>query len=221
MKMRILFSILVVSFIHIGFCHTQVKPVELSHYIFPDFVTGEVVFKDGSKRTANLNYNSMTEEMVFNNRGEILAMSETDLRRVDTVILKERRFFLMDDFFVELAYQGNNELFVQHRCRVNRPGSRGAYGTESHSSASTSYASLVSAGHIYQLELPEGYKADPYLVFWVKRDGELNRFSNMRQLRRIFRDQRDDIRTFAREHEVDFNEAESIVSLIEYLESNN
>ncbi len=216
--MKILMTFLVFLW-SMGIGSAQVKPIELSHYIFPDFTKGKVIFKEGSPREAQLNYNSLTREMVFHDRGEILAMSEADLARVDTVIIEGRRFFLMDDNFVELAYSGVNELYLEHRCRVLRPGSRGAYGTESHSSASTSYASLVSAGHVYQLELPDGYQADPYLVFLVKRDGELNRFANMRQLRRAFRDQRDDIRSFTREHEVNFNEAESVVKLIRYLES--
>lgn len=74
---------------------------EISHYLFPEFASGTVLMKDGRRNPALLNFNAATEEMVFNQNGQVLALAEPTLTQTDTVIIGSRRFVLHNHHFVE------------------------------------------------------------------------------------------------------------------------
>jgi hypothetical protein len=43
-----------------------------------------------------LNYNSLTEEMIFENNGKKLAIGKGELELVDTVFIKDRKFVILN-----------------------------------------------------------------------------------------------------------------------------
>ena len=133
--------------------YSQVKVIELSHYLFPEFTKGVVLMKTGVKNEALLNYNSLTEEMIFDNKGTKLALGQ--LEQVDTVYIQGRKFFPLNNKFVELVYQSKYALYAEHKCNVKDPGKPAAYGGTSQTSATSTYSSYFSGGQVYELKLPE------------------------------------------------------------------
>lgn len=198
----------------------QSKGIVLSHYIFPEFTAGTVLMKSGQKYSALLNYNSFTEEMIFDDKGKKLAIGKEEKGRVDTVYILNRKFFALNDSFVELIYQSEFELYAGHMCNVKYPGKPAAYGGTSETSSVSTYSGIYSGGVMYELKLPDGYTIKPYTTYWLKRDGELQRFVNMKQLTKLFDDKKDLIKEYVSTHRVDYDDQESLVQLIKYLESN-
>ncbi len=94
----------------------QSKGVELSHYIFPEFTTGTILIKSGQEHKALLNYNSYTEEMIFDEKGVKLAIGKDEKELVDTVYIMNRKFFTLNGRFVELIYRSEFELYAEYRC---------------------------------------------------------------------------------------------------------
>ena len=47
------------------YAQPELQGKELFHYVFPDFVQGTVKLKSGERHEAILEYNSITEEMIF------------------------------------------------------------------------------------------------------------------------------------------------------------
>jgi hypothetical protein len=196
--------------------HCQRRGVELSHYIFPEFVKGTVLMKSGVKNPTMLNYNALTEEMIFDTNGKKLAIAR--LEDIDTVYIEDRKFFPLKDKFVELIYRDKIELYAAHKCSVVDPGKPAAYGGTSQTSSTTSYSSLVAGGLAYQLKLPDGYTTKPYNNYWLKRDGEMSLFISLRQLSKLFDDKSDRFKKYVKEHKVEFDQQESVVELVKYLE---
>ena len=120
----------------------QVKRLELTHYLFPEFTKGVVLMKTGVKNEALLNYNSLTEEMIFENRGIKLAVGE--LEQIDTVYINGRKFFLLNNKFVELIYHSKFDLYAEHKCDVSDPGKPAGYGGTSQTSAISTYSTFFS-----------------------------------------------------------------------------
>ncbi|HMT68304.1 MAG TPA: hypothetical protein PKE28_11970, partial [Bacteroidales bacterium] len=83
---------------------SQRQGVELSHYVFPDFTDGSVLMKSGNRLQALLNYNALSEEMIFVDKDRKLAISREEKEKVDTVYIKGRKFFVLDSRFLELLY---------------------------------------------------------------------------------------------------------------------
>ena len=200
--------------------YSQKVEVIISHYLFPQFTEGTVLMKDGKRNTIPLNFNSLTEEMVFKGSSKVLAIVKGEIELVDTVYIKERKFVVSGDKFVELLYKKGCELYAEHKCSVVAPGKPGPFGTTSQTSSTTTVSSLYAGGSVYALSLPDGYTTRPYIYYWIKKNGELNKFVNIRQLQKFYQDKKDLYKAWDKEHEVKFNDQESIANLVKYLETN-
>ena len=121
--------------------------------------------KSGIKNQALLNYNSLTEEMIFENNGKKLAISKGEQGLVDTVFIEDRKFIVLNNNFFELVYHSKSDLYVEHKCSMIPPGKPTAYGGTSETSSVTSTSSFNSGGQLYALELPEGYEIKPYFCY--------------------------------------------------------
>jgi hypothetical protein len=199
--------------------YSQAKVTELSHYLFPEFTQGFILMKNGIKNKALLNYNSLTEEMVFHDKGKMLAIGKTELELIDTVFIRDRLFFTLNKRFVELIFHSKCDLYAEHKCSVIPPGKPSGYGGTSQTSAITSVTSINSGGRLYELELPDDYEIKPYTFYWLKKNGELNLFINMKQLMKLYDDKKDLFKAYVKKHKVKYDNQESIVQLIKYLET--
>lgn len=216
--MKYIFCFLFTSWIFIS-SYAQIKFVETSHYLFPEFNQGVVLMKDGKRNNHLLNYNSLTEEMIFDKKGMKLAIGENEIRQVDTVFIKDRKFVALNNKIVELIYQLNWVLYVEHKCKLNEPGKPSGYGGTSTTTAIKTYSRFYSEGNIHELKLPDGYEIEPYTYYWLKKNGELYRFINMKELKKLYKDKKDLIKKYSKTNRVKYHDQDSIIQLIGFLES--
>lgn len=199
----------------------QVQIKEIYHYILPEFTRGTVLMKDGTRNQTLLNYNAATEEMIFDQRGQKLAFAELTLNQLDTVFIEERKFVLLDNKkFAEILHQDGYKLFVQYKCRIMPPGKPAAYGGTSHTSSVSTYSSWMGDGQIYQLELPDDFKVNSSMVYWLDNGPGVKSFSSIGQLKKFYNKQKVLYNKYTKENKVDFKDKESIAALIHYMETN-
>ena len=176
--------------------------------------------KDGKKKDALLNYNSLTEEMILENKGQKRPLITDEILQLDTVFIKERKFVVQNGKFVELIHHSKWDLFAEHKCILEEKGKPAPYGGTSHTGSATTVSSLYSQGGVvYGLRLPDDYKTEPYIIYWLRKNGELHSFSNMRELKKLFRDKKDLYKNYLKMNRVKYQDQDSIIHLIEYLES--
>ena len=217
--MKHLFLSLIAICIYIS-TNAQQGFVEATHYLFPEFTKGVVLMKDGKKNHALLNYNSLTEEMIFDNHGQKLAIAKTQLPKIDTVLIQDRKFVVLNNKFVELIYHSSWQLLIEHKCKVEEEGPSTGYGGTSQTSAVTSVSeTTVDGRYVYNLTLPEGYKTKPYIYYWIKKDTHIYYCRSMKELKKLFVDKKDLVKKYSKSHRVRYNEPETITGLIAYLES--
>lgn len=191
----------------------------ISHYVFPEFVKGTVLMKNGARNEALLNYNSASEEMLFDKNGQVLAFSDATVNQVDTVFIAGKKFILMDGKFKEILHDSGYGLFAEHKCRVIPPGKPAAYGGTSQTSSSESYSSWSSDGRVYKLQLPDDFKVLPYTVYWLRKGGELRSFTSIKQVQKFYRSKKNRFKEYTDNNKVDFNDAESFARLIDFMET--
>jgi len=199
--------------------YSQVQRVELSHYMFPQFTKGTILMKTEVKDEALLNYNSLTEEMVFDVKGEKLAIDKDKLALVDTIFINGRKFVPVNNKFVEFIYHSTFDLFCEHVCTVTPPAKPSPFGGSSQTSNATLISSFESSGVFYGLKLPDGYIINTHIYYWIKKDGKFNRAVNMRQLTKYYEAKEDLLKAYVKEHDVKFDNLESIVQLFNYLDT--
>lgn len=199
--------------------YTQPKQEEVSHYLFPEFTQGVILMKTGIKQDALLNYNSLTEEMIFEDKGKKLAIAKSVLEIIDTVFIKERKFIALSSKFIELLYHSKWDLYGEHTCKLTEKGKPIGYGARSKTTAITSYSSFYSSGDLYNLKLPDSFEIEPCTYYWLKKNGKLKRFQSMRELKKLYKDKGDLFKAYVKKYDIKYDNQESIIQLIEYLES--
>ncbi len=202
-----------------GSSYAQLKQEESTHYVFPEFTEGIVLKKNGINLEVLLNYNSLTEEMIFEDQGFKLAIIEDEIILIDTVFIKDRKFIVLNSKFVEYLYHLNYELYIEYRCRVKDPGMPSAYGGSSEISSKESISRYVSNGTIYEINLPGNLMAEPYFYYWINKNGQISKFVNLRQLRKLYKGREALFREYVSDNNVRYTDKQSIISLIEYMES--
>ncbi|OFY43493.1 MAG: hypothetical protein A2X18_05980 [Bacteroidetes bacterium GWF2_40_14] len=210
------FSLLFVT----GFA--QNKNIFIFHYVFQNFKPGVVYMKSGIIDKYMLNYNSITEEMLFDEKNQILAIGKTEIGLIDSVVIEGRKFVVLNDKFVELLYHANNcELFASYTCSVIPPGKPSAYGGVSHTSASISLSAMNFGGLLYNLELPDGYTTKPRTHYLIKKNGELHKFLSMQQIKNFYNKRKSLFNEFVRENKLKYEDRNDIAKLIEFMDTAN
>lgn len=217
--MRHIFCYLFTGWIFVS-SYAQPGFVEMSHYLFPEFSQGVVLMKDGIRNSALLNYNSLAEEMIFDKKGMKLAIGKNEVRKVDTVFIKDRKFVVLNNKFVELIYHSSWDLYVEYKCKLEEQGASTGYGGTSQTSAARSISTLSTQGRvIYDLELPDGYITKPYITYWLKKNEDLLQFISLKELKKLFEDKKDLVKKYSKTNRVKYHDQESIVQFIAFLES--
>jgi len=188
---------------------------KLIHYTFDAFQDGTVVLKSGQKHTQKMNYNLVTKEMIFEQNGKYLAVSNP--ASVDTVFFGQRRFVPGEKLFYEYLAGTTSPLFVEYNCTIKTPGSNTGYGT-SNTAAVTSYNALLTSGAAYELKLPDDFQVIPGRVFSIRRNGEYVKFANESQFTRIFADKKDQIKAYLSANKTNFSKAEDLIPLVQQLQ---
>lgn len=217
--MKPLFCLLTAGLICMS-SYAQPGFIETSHYIFPEFKQGVVLMKNGKRNNALLNYNSLTEEMIFDDHGQKLAISKNQLPQIDTVLIEGRQFVVQKNVFVELAYHSQWALFIEYKCKVEEQGPSTGYGGTAKTSAATAVSTTTIGGRsVYNLSLPDDVETNPYIYYWLKKDDELHKFVTLKELKKLFPDKKDEIKQYSKSHRVKYNEPETIAQLVAFLEA--
>ena len=198
----------------------QSQTAERDHYLLPEFTQSVVLLKTGRRDVKLLNYHSLTEQLLFDDRGKILAVPKDQLERIDTVFIKERRFVILNSKFVELLHHSGWDLYVEYKCDLQEEGKNVGYGGKSQTAAVTTPSAVNLDGRVYRLELPEGFETKRYCFYWLKKDGRLNQFVNMRHLKKLYKEKGDLLSAYVKTHSVEYDDPETISQLIEHMESN-
>lgn len=197
------------------------KGVEISHYLLPEFRDGVVLMRDGRRNPAKLNYNAASEEMVFLQNEQKLAIAEPSLSQVDTVFLHDRKFVVHNRKFMELLHQDDFTLLAYYKCKVIPPGKPSAYGGTSQTSSVDSYSSWAAGGRVYDLKLPDDFEVKPFNIYYLRDGDEWKEWRTMRQLKNHFKKDKEQLDQYLKEPKVDFNDAAAVTRLIYFMETTN
>ena len=78
----------------------------------------------------------------------------------------------------------------------------------------------MADGKIYHLKLPDDFKVRPYNIFWISRNGKLQSFSNIGQLKKIYRDKKKVIADYLKKNDVEMTDEKSVKETIVFMENN-
>ena len=193
------------------------QPVALTQYVFNAFSSGIVKMKSGEVSNQYLNYNIVTNEMIFNNNGSYMAIAQPE--NVDTVFINNRKFIPLNKKFYEILVDEKFPLLLEFTATIHEPGNPIGYGINSSTNATSNLKSIISSGGSYSLKLPDGYSVIPGYNYWILEDGKLRKAGSDKQLIKIFPDKKDKIKDFLEKNNTNFSKREDMILLVKHLES--
>ncbi len=201
----------VISFISTVNAQPEQQGAALYHYVFPSFIEGTVKQKSGEVNKVLLNYNSITEEMIFEQSGRQMALDKTE--NIDTVFIEKKKFIPAGNVFYEVATSTTVALYIQHKTTVVPPGENTGFGT-SQTSAINSITDLKRAGTAYRLKLPSDYKLLSKTVYWVNKNNSYINVKNVKDIQDLFPEKSGVIKDFVKAGKINFKNPADVIKLI-------
>jgi hypothetical protein len=186
-------------------------------FLFPEFFVGVAKMLNGEKVVLNLNYNIITEKMVFMQKNQIFDIVNQET--IDTVYIEGRRFIPRGKVFNEVLADGKATFFVQHKGSVRKPSRPAAYGGTSEVSSST-YVSNVRLGNDrFRMKNNAEIIIETGSLYWIRKDNNMNLVTGKKSLLTIFSDKKSEVKTYMGRSKFDAENPDQLNNLVKYYNS--
>jgi hypothetical protein len=186
---------------------------DTAQYVFPEFSIGSVKMKNGQTEFALMNYNKLTEEMIFDKNGVKLALDS--INTIDTITIESRIFVPQQKIFYELLVKGPVSLFVQHKCNPIAAGNPSGYGETTETGASKSVSSVYYSGvPLQKLKLSSDYHITDDTQFWIRKNGVFYKSNTGSQVIKVFPEKAKEIKHFIKENNLNLKHTGDLITLI-------
>jgi hypothetical protein len=193
----------------------QTKPDGTApQFLFEDFSTGKVKMKNGNIQTIVLNYNTVSEKMVYEKDNKLYDMINTEM--IDTVSIAESKFIPVGKAFYEILLVAPLTLFVEYIGEVLPPGAPAGYGPPSQVSNTKYMTSANFSMGYYNLKLPKDYTVKLDWLFWIRKDDSMLSFATEKQFLKLFPDKEGVFKKYIKQNRIKFDKLQNVVSLIQY-----
>lgn len=190
---------------------------QLTQYLFPEFNEGSVLQKSGTVTKTMLNYNTLTQEMIFKQGDQNLALA--DPASVDTVYLNKRKFIYANNAFYDIALNDTVALYIQYTSDIISSGAETGFG-KTQTSAASGITDLKSSGKAYALTLTDEYTIKNKTNYFLKKDGKFMSVNNIKDVKKVFAGKEALIDEYAKKNKVSFKNADDVIKLVQFCNSN-
>ncbi len=191
-------------------------PVKVNHYLLDSFMEGKVKLRSGEISSQLLNYNLLTKEMIFEQKGKYLAIAAPE--EVDTVFIGQRKFVQVNNVFYEWIAGTTFPLFIEYTCTVKEPGVPIGIGTSNLTAASASVKSLIRDGGAYRLQLPDEFVVKQSQAFIIRIKWQYFKVKNEKQLGSLFPEKEQVIKEWVKKNHTNFSELKDIILLVQQIQ---
>lgn len=193
------------------------KDGSMPQYLYEEFTKCDILMKTGQLNNQEINYNTLTEKMVFTRDGKYYDISNPEM--VDTVYLNKSKFVPEGKAFYEVLLSAPVELFVQYKGSLQSAGKPVGYGGTSQVASSTSLSSINLDSRQWNLTIPSDYTVSSSIVYWIVRGDEMVSFENEKQFLKLFPEKADKLKSFIKENRLKFDKQDHLIKLVKYCSS--
>jgi hypothetical protein len=186
----------------------------MPQYLFAEFTKSDIKMKSGQAQTQEMNYNTITEKMVFTRDKKYYDLTNPEM--IDTIILQNCRFVPAGKAFYEVLVSGPVSLFIQHKGDLMSAGKTVGYGGTSQVASANYINAIELDGLQVNLQLPSDYIVKSSPVYWIRKGDEWFSFTGEKQFLKIFPDNASQIKGFIKENRIKFDKPENLIRLVKY-----
>ena len=189
-----------------------------SPYVFPEFVKATVLQKGGAMLEAQMNYNMVTQEMLFTKDGTNLVLDNYE--NIDTLYLNSRKFVPARRVFLEKLTNTAIPLYILSKGRamlggsaaIDRPNNTAIGGLVGVKGQKGDPSKITS----YDLHLPNGYQFVPENEYWLQKGGSFYPTINLKKFVGLFPGKEEQINAFIKQNNISMAKTDDMIKLIEF-----
>jgi hypothetical protein len=189
----------------------------MPQYLFSQFDSGTIRMKNGQAQTQVMNYNTVTEKMVFTKGDKFYDLTNPD--KVDTITIEGCKFVPVGKSFYQVLCAGKTNLYIQYFSSLLPPGKTVGFGGTSQLASADYLSSVKLEGGEWDLKLPSDYTVASKPVYWIRRRNDWSDFTTEKQFLKLFPDKASVLKEHIKANKVKFDKPESLAKLMEYLNS--
>lgn len=212
-KFRIAAAVLAASLTAAGMAQGGERK-EMPQYLFPEFSECSVLLKDNQVMKQVMNYNTITEKMVFLKDGNYYDMMNPGL--IDTVYIHGSRFIPVNKMFYEVLLTGTAGLFIQHKSGLVTAGKPVGYGSTSQGVTSYYLSKHELSPEFINIQVPPDVKVNPEPLYWVRFDNEMISFRNEKEFISLFPEKSKELREFIRANRTKIEKRSDLIELFRF-----
>lgn len=228
--MKILFSIIAFVFFICSYSQEKERivfnPVKENQeelfrhmYQYPQFVSGQAFYKDGSVVEAKFNYNCLTSNIEFiDPKGDTLSLAHGN--NFSKISIQTDTFYFYNKIFIkQLTHYPVCNLLVKHYLKYSGSEKKDSYGGYSETNSNSSIKIISNGNSIQKLAADEN-------MFYTFRDyyylsGRFSQFypATKKGLFDLFPKKQNELKEFLTKNKIDFDKTEDLEKLVQFVQS--
>lgn len=184
---------------------------------YPEFVSGNVSFKDGTNSQAPLDFNLLNEEMQFiNAKGDTLSLDNE--ATIKYITINNDTFYYSKGYLELLAANFFVKLAKKQRLKIGDVRKIGGYDQASPVSAITSYSSINNGSQVTNLTQRADILLSKETTYFI--GDNYNHFlpANKKNIMKVFGKKEAVVDKFLEENTIKYNNPDDLKRLIDFLE---
>jgi hypothetical protein len=184
-------------------------------YRYPQFTAGRVYFMNGDVSAAKLNYNLISQIMLFtNNTGDTLAIDNESTIKYITIA---KDTFYYDEGYLELVENYSHvKLAIKQKIKFSDKKKIGAFGMPT-STVKTESDDTFLGDRRYNFTIAEDLIFKKETEFYLNDDANHFLAINKKNLLRLYPKKKDSIENFLKENNINLREEKGIKLLVQFL----
>jgi hypothetical protein len=184
-------------------------------YRYPQFDTGQIVFRSGRTNSLMLNYNTATGEVEFIKSPDTLAIANSWKKEIRYVVMQDT--FYYDKGYIEIISGGHIKLGLKAYVRFKDILKKGAMGTTARASSVDTYNSMYSSGNLYKLIPNEDIELERTNEYYLYTPDAGFTLLLRKNILKLFPDKDNEIKTYLKSHKVRFFSRDDLIGLTDFL----
>jgi hypothetical protein len=185
-------------------------------YLYPEFMSGQVLFKNGTVNITRLNYNFLMDEVEFIQSQDTLSIFKK--KEIRLIAVAQDTFFY-DNGYIEQISGGPVRVGLRQRYKLKEVLNKDAYGTSSSGSARNSYNLFPSDGNLHKLTANEDMVFQKTKEYYLATSSGTFVQYRKKTVLQLFPQKEDAIRDYIKSNKIDFDSVEDLLKLAGYLRS--
>ena len=183
-------------------------------YLYSEFTTGRILFKNGTYSDRKLNYNHLAGEIEFLQARDTLSIS--DKKDIRSVIVAQDTFFY-DKGYIEQIKSGRITVGLKQYYELKDIQGKDSYGVTSAGAATTSLGSLPADGNFYKLTANKDMIFKRTILYYIATQESGFVLCTKKNIMNLFTQKKDKVKSYLKANKVKFSSRDDILKLADFL----